>query len=121
MLDNGRVNLPTGARAIVIARGRRVVATDVEAKCARGGSPQSVGDGRGTLSTRVPDAVAKGRSGMIPVPIAMGIQRQILIRRGCGVPIAAGSLHSTFLLPGAANAAATAAEATGSTGKGTRR
>ena len=60
MLGTGQMKLPTGVRAIVIARGRRVVATDVEAKCARGESPQSVGDGRGTLSTRVPDAVAKG-------------------------------------------------------------
>ena len=60
MLRAGRMNLPNGVQAIVIAHGRRVGATDVEVKCARGESPQSVGDGRGTLSTRVPDAVVRG-------------------------------------------------------------
>ena len=116
------MKLPIGARAIVIARGRRVDATDVEVKCGRGEKPKSVGDGqRGASSTRVPDAVARGRTGTIPVPTAMGIQRQIPIRLGCGALTAVGSLRSTFPLPEAASAAATAAEATGFTGRGTRR
>ena len=55
------MKLPNGARAIVIALGRRVGATDVEVKCARGEKPKSVAGGqRGAPSTRVPDAVAKG-------------------------------------------------------------
>ena len=116
------MDLLIGAQAIVIALGRRVGATDVEVKCARGGRPKSVGGGQcGASSTRVPDAVARGRTGTIPVPTAMGIQRQIPIRLGCGALIAAGSLRLTFPLLEAASAAATAAEATGFTGRGARR
>ena len=120
--DTGQMKLPTGARAIVIARGRRVGATDVEVKCARGEKPKSVGDGqRGASSTRVPDAVAKGRTGTIPVPTATGIQRQIPIRLGCGALPAVGSLRSTFPLPEVASAAVAAAEVIGSTGRGACR
>ena len=44
-LDTGQMKLPTGARAIVIAHGRRVGATDVEVRCARGEKPKSVEGG----------------------------------------------------------------------------
>ena len=60
MLRAGRMNLPNGVQAIVLALGRRVGATDVEVKCARGEKPKSVGGGRGgASSTRVLDAAAK--------------------------------------------------------------
>ena len=42
----GRMNLPNGVQAIVIAHGRRVGATDVEVKCARGEKPKSVEGGQ---------------------------------------------------------------------------
>ena len=97
------MKVPTGARAINIAHGRHVGAIDVEAKCARGEKPKSVGGGqRGASSTRVPDAVAKGRTGTIPVPPATDIHRQIPIRLGCGALTAVGSLRSTFPFPEAA-------------------
>ena len=60
MLDTGQMKLPTGARAIVIAHGRRVGATDVEVKCARGEKPKSVGGGQcGAPSIRAPDVAAR--------------------------------------------------------------
>ena len=59
-LRAGRMDLLIGAQAIVIALGRRVGATDVEVKCARGEKPKSVGGGQcGASSTRVPDVAAR--------------------------------------------------------------
>ena len=60
MLDTGQMKLPTGARAIVTAHGRRVGVTDVEVRCARGEKPKSVEGGqRGAPFTRAPDAAAR--------------------------------------------------------------
>ena len=60
MPDTGRMKLPTGARAIVIAHGRRVGATDVEVKCARGEKPKLVEGGQcGAPLIGAPDVVAR--------------------------------------------------------------
>ena len=59
MPDTGRMKLPTGARAIVTAHGRRVDATDVEVRCARGEKPKSVEGGlRVAPFIGAPDVVA---------------------------------------------------------------
>ena len=60
MLRAGRTNLPNGVQAIVIAHGRRVGATDVEVKCARGEKPKSVEGGqRGAPLIGAQDVVAR--------------------------------------------------------------
>ena len=54
------MDLLIGARAIVIALGRRVSATDVEVRCARGEKPKSVEGGQcGAPLIGAPDVVAK--------------------------------------------------------------
>ena len=58
-LDTGQMKLPTGARAIVTAHGRRVGVTDVEVRCARGEKPKSVEGGQcGAPFIGAPDVVA---------------------------------------------------------------
>ena len=59
-LRAGRMDLLIGAQAIVIALGRRVSATDVEVRCARGEKPKSVEGGQcGAPLIGAPDVVAK--------------------------------------------------------------
>ena len=60
MRDTGQMKLPTGARAIVTAHGRRVGVTDVEVRCARGEKPKSVEGGqRGAPLIGAQDVVAR--------------------------------------------------------------